>query len=220
LAHARYTRPAIFTACLARDCPSVPFPAGHRTSPDFANIPLITQETAMRLSLQYVAGLFDGEGWVRIQTPGIRLDGSRTPGSNYRRFPSYQVIAGIAMTHKPVMVAFHEQFGGTLYGDDHYRRKDPKNRTIYRWHVQSQQAHQFLTAIVKHLLIKQDQVELAIELQDHIAKHRSAMVGPWTSDEVKAEIAAHRKALADKITELKKVNYNLPVDHGASPYRF
>lgn len=171
------------------------------------------------LSIQYVAGLFDGEGWVRVQTPGVRLDGSLTPGSNKRRFPSYQVIAGIAMTHKPCMVAMYEQFGGVLYGDDHYRRKDPKNRTIYRWHVTSQQAYPFLSAIARYLIIKQDQVELAIELQDHITKHRSAMVGPWSDDAVKAELAAHRKALADKITSLKKVNFNLPVDHGASPLR-
>jgi hypothetical protein len=169
--------------------------------------------------LPYVAGLFDGEGWVRVQTPGVRLDGSRTPGSNYRRFPSYQVIAGVAMTYKPAMVAFHEQFGGTLYGDDHYRRKDPKNRTIYRWHVTSQQAHPFLSAILPYLIIKREQVELALELQDHIIKHRAAMVGPWSDDETKAAIAAHRKAIADRITELKKVNYNLPVDHGAKPIR-
>lgn len=173
----------------------------------------------MKLDIRYVAGLFDGEGWVRVQTPGVRLDGSRTPGSNYRRFPSFQVIAGIAMTHKPVLVAFHSQFGGTLHGDDHYRRKDPKNRTIYRWHVQSQMAYEFLTAIVKHLLVKKDQVELAIELQEHITQHRSAMVGPWGDDATKEKIAAHRKALADQITALKKVNFNLPVDHGAKPLR-
>ena len=174
----------------------------------------------MKLDARYAAGLFDGEGWVRVQTPGVRLDGSQTPGANYRRFPSYQVIAGIAMTHKPVLVAFHDQFGGTLHGDDHYRRKDLKNRTIYRWHVQSKMAHEFLTAIVKYLLVKKDQVELAITLQEHIAKHRSAMVGPWSTDEIKSEIAAYRKALADQITALKKVNFNLPIDHGAKPVRF
>lgn len=174
----------------------------------------------MPLSNQYAAGLFDGEGWVRVQTPGIRLDGSRTPGSNYRRYPSFQVIAGIAMTHKPLMLEMHQQFGGTLYGDDHYRRKDPNNRTIYHWHVQSQKALSFLQAICKHAIAKRDQIELAIELQAHIAEHRSAMVGPWTDDATKEAIIAHRKGLADQITALKKVNFNLPVDHGAKPVHF
>jgi hypothetical protein len=172
----------------------------------------------MSLSLEYVAGLFDGEGWCRVQTPGMNTSGVQVSGSVKRDFPSYQIIAGIAMTHRPIMLLIHEQFGGTLYGDNHYRRKDPKNRTIYRWHVTSRKAYPFLTTIVNHLVIKRDQVELAIELQNHINKHNNAM--RHSSLEFRAGIAAHRKAIADQITALKKVNFDLPVDHGASPYRF
>lgn len=171
----------------------------------------------MSLSLEYVAGLFDGEGWCRVQTPGMR-DGVQISGSIKRDFPSYQIIAGIAMTHKPIMLLIHEQFGGTLYGDNHYRRKDPKNRTIYRWHVQSRSAETFFSAIVEHLVIKRDQVELALELQSHIHANNSKM--RHATMEFRAGIAAHRKALADQITFLKKVNFDLPVDHGAKPLRF
>lgn len=171
----------------------------------------------MSLTLEYVAGLFDGEGWCRIQTPGMNPDGIQISGSHKRHFPSYQVIAGIAMTYKPIMTLLLERFDGILYGDDHYRRKDPKNRTIYRWHVTSRKAYTFLSAIRPYSIIKLDQIELCLELQDHIDHHKSTM--RWSTPDFRAEIAAHRKALADRITSLKKVNFNLPVDHGATPYR-
>lgn len=172
----------------------------------------------MSLHLEYVAGLFDGEGWVRIQTPGMNTKGVQISGKIRRDFPSYQVIAGIAMTHKPVMLLIHGQFGGILYGDDHYRRKDPKNRTIYRWHVTSRKAFDFLSAVAPHLVIKQNQAKLALELQAHIDEHKAGM--QHKSSEFRAQIASHRKTIADQITALKKVNFNLPDDHGASPYHF
>lgn len=106
---------------------------------------------------------------------------------------------------------------GTLHGDNHYRRKDPNNRTIYRWHVQSRKADAFFSAIVQHLIIKREQVELALSLQAHIREHNSSM--RWGTIEFRQGIADHRKAIAAEITRLKKVNYDLPVDHGAKPYR-
>jgi len=171
----------------------------------------------MKLSLEYVAGLFDGEGWCRVQTPGMNTNGEHVSG-RWRDFPSYQIVAGIAMTHKPLMQIIHDQFGGTLYGDDHYRRKDPKNRTIYRWHVTSVKAEDFFIAIVPHLILKKDQVELAIKLRKHIKDNRSK-VHPHAPLEFRAKIAAQRKEIADEITRLKKVNFDLPIDSGAKPYR-
>jgi hypothetical protein len=176
----------------------------------------------MTLSLEYVAGLFDGEGWVRVQTPGVHVDGSHWNGEQSPRvFPTYQVIAGIAITHKPLMVEIYERFSGTLHGDDHYRRKDPANRTIWRWHVSSKKAQAFLSAICPHTVLKRDQIELAIALCAHIAEHKCAMIGSSPTLAFKIEINAHRKALAERIAALKKVNFNLPVDHGATtPYHY
>jgi hypothetical protein len=172
----------------------------------------------MALSLEYVAGLFDGEGWCRVQTPGMNTEGVQTSGALKRDFPSYQIVAGIAMTHKPMMRLIHDQFGGTLHGDNHYRRKDPKNRTIYRWHCSSKKAEAFFTAILPFLVIKKDQVELALKLQDHITANNPKM--RHSSMKFRARIAVHRKKIADRITILKKVNFDLPVDSGAKPYRF
>lgn len=170
----------------------------------------------MSYSLEYVAGLFDGEGWVRVHTPGVRVSGDITVKT--RRFPSYQVIAGIAMTHKPVLLAIRDQFGGILTGDDYYRRKNAKNRTIYRWKVASKSAYAFLAAIRPFAVVKLEQVELALELQAHIITHKADMVGPWSDDAYKEGITAHRRNIAERITLLKKVNFNLPVEHGAKPF--
>lgn len=171
----------------------------------------------MTLSLQYAAGLFDGEGWCRVQTPGMNTAGQHISG-NFREFPSYQILAGIAMTYRPIMLDIHAQFGGVLYGDDHYRRKDPKNRTIYRWHVSGLKAEAFFSAVGPYLYVKRDQVELALKLQAHIREHRSSM--RWATHEFKAGIAAFRKDIADQITALKKVNFNLPVDSGPMPHHY
>lgn len=172
----------------------------------------------MALSLEYMAGLFDGEGWCRVQTPGMNTEGVQISGSVKRDFPSYQIVAGIAMTHKPLMMAIYDQFGGTLHGDNHYRRKDPKNRTIYRWHISSRKAEAFFAAIVSHLILKKDQVELALRLQTHINDNNGKM--RHASFEFRSGIAVYRKSIADEITRLKKVNFDLPVDSGAKPVRF
>lgn len=204
--------------CLARDYPSAPFRAGHRTSPEFANIPHAPDGVGiLSLPYEYVSGLFDGEGWVRVQTPGWKISGEHVAS---RKFPSFQVVAGIAMTHKPLMLLLHDQFGGTLHGDNHYRRKNPKNRTIYRWHVQSTSAKHFLQAIKPYSICKLEQVDLALELQEHIEANKSKLVGRVASAEFKQQIVEHRQALALRITQLKKINYNLPDTSGAKPYHF
>lgn len=154
------------------------------------------------LDLHYVAGLFDGEGWVRIERYQPKV----------RKTPRYVVIAGIAMTYKPVMEMIHQQFGGHLYGDDGFRRKYHKNRTIYRWAVSSQSATRFLTTIAPLLIVKREQADLSLELQAHIAEFKSKMVGSAVDTDFKNEIYAHRQRLADRVTALKKVNYDLPVE--------
>lgn len=153
------------------------------------------------LNVQYIAGLFDGEGWVRADT--------FTP--LFRKSTRFQVTAGIAMTYEPVIRLLYERYGGVLQGDDCFRRKNPANRTIWRWSVSSRIAAPFLREIEPFVIVKREQVTLALELQDHIREYRSRMVGDKVSAEFKAEICAHRQKIADELRRLKKVNYNLQI---------
>ena len=162
----------------------------------------------MKLSSLYVAGLFDGEGWVRVDdsTPTSRKTGFR-----------FQLVVGIALTHKPVLELVHAKYGGKLYGDDSFRRKYAKNRTIYRWGCASKMAAAFLRDVAPHLIVKKDQADLAIHFQDHVDANQHKMVGNWKHDPAKhlaklalrEEIYAYRRSIADQLKALKKVNYNL-----------
>src|SRR6185437_16238748 len=108
----------------------------------------------------YVAGLFDGEGWVRIAT-------WHKPNSDHIR---YQVIAGIGMTYHPVIKRLKEEYGGSIHENRHDLRNE-NNRIQFSWHIASQKAKVFFNRIYPHLIVKRDQVKLALELQDNIDKY-------------------------------------------------
>ncbi len=51
---------------------------------------------------KYIAGLFDGEGYIRIFK------------KSKKNHVGYYISAGIGMCHRPTIEAFHEKFGGSL----------------------------------------------------------------------------------------------------------
>lgn len=165
------------------------------------------------LSLEYMAGLFDGEGCIRVHTPGVTVDGKINPKTN-RHFPSYQVLCMLQNTYWPVILALHEQFGGMVTVT---QPRSAKHRTIHQWRVQSKIAYAFLRAVRPHLIIKREEAELAIALQEHIHLFKSDLVGPWGCPERKAEIAAYRRGLAEKMAALKRVEHVLSVEDGSAP---
>lgn len=57
----------------------------------------------------------------------------------------------------------HEQFGGSV--SDYKRASRPKEKRLYQWVLQANQAASFLELILPHLLIKKKQAELAIDFQ-------------------------------------------------------
>lgn len=158
------------------------------------------------LDLAYVAGVFDGEGWVRIDT-------YVPPG---RTIPRYQLIAGIAMTYAPLMKAVHAQFGGTLHGDDSFQRHYAKNRVIWRWHVSSKFAHSFLIAVEPYLIVKKEQAGLGIELQADMTGNKRLMIGHGADPVHKEIVYARRHDIALRMSALKKVDYPVNGDDPTS----
>lgn len=151
----------------------------------------------------YAAGLFDGEGYVRVAI-------WNKPNSNHTR---YQVIAGIGVTYRPVVEALRDAYGGSLNENRHDRR-NPNNRIQFTWHIASQTAARFFRIILPHLIIKRDQVELALQLQDHIDRYRHKLGNQYWSHPDKERISAERVALADQISKLKKVSFSSFDDSG------
>jgi hypothetical protein len=145
----------------------------------------------------YAAGLFDGEGYIRI----VRWE---KPDSMHIR---WQVFGGIGVTHRPVIEALQQAYGGSINMNRHDLR-NPQHRIQFTWSFASQTAASFLQSILPHLIIKREQAELALELQASINqfKHKLGFRGGNLHPQ-HAEIRAHREDLYRRITAAKHVRY-------------
>jgi hypothetical protein len=150
----------------------------------------------------YAAGLFDGEGYVRVAI-------WHKPNSKHIR---HQVIAGIGVTHYPVIAALREQYGGSINENRHDLR-NPRNRIVFTWHIASQTAATFFRRVLPHLIIKREQVELALKLQESIDAF-PRLANQYRVHPERDRIRAERRALADEIKRLKKVAYPSLIDSG------
>jgi hypothetical protein len=149
------------------------------------------------MDIRYVAGLFDGEGYVRIAR-------WKKPNSRHVR---YQVIAGIGMTYFPVIEALRDQFGGSMNENRHDLR-NPKARIQFTWHIASQTAASFFRKVLPHLIVKRDEVELALQLQDSIDKYVHKLGHHHKYHPDRDKIFARRADLAARIFALKKRTFS------------
>lgn len=83
----------------------------------------------MDTEVAYLAGVFDGEGWItRANGQGIRV--------------------GVQMTDKDILDRFVAAFGGNLYGP----QNRPNRKPIYQWWVQAREdVWRFLDAVAPFL---------------------------------------------------------------------
>lgn len=105
----------------------------------------------MRLTEKYyIAGLFDGEGWVSA---------SRRTRHHRRVGISYVMTVGIVNTHEATIRYLHSHLGGTIL-----RTHKERNKPLWRWQLQQGKARDFLKWIAPCLVIKQAQARLGIQL--------------------------------------------------------
>ena len=155
------------------------------------------------LDLRYVAGLFDGEGYVRINE-------WRKPNSTHVRF---NIFMGINMTHRPIIEALHRQFGGYFQVSRHDLRM-PTHRALYAWIISSDRAAKFLRRILPYCRVKRAEIRVALKLQDHIAKHRYKRGRQLRSNPRREALLAYRRKLAAEISALKRVRFSTTIDRG------
>lgn len=148
----------------------------------------------------YAAGLFDGEGTLRICKDFVYR-----PSRPYQK---YQLIASIQMTHAPTLVAIAKQWRGALFRADAAKRANPNNRIGYGWRTWSGHAAAFFADIRPYSITKADQIDLALEFQRHIVE-----VGPWFrkhrgNPPDLAEIHAYRDNLMAQMKESKAESFD------------
>ena len=115
--------------------------------------------TKVRLTNEYIAGLFDGEGNVNIYRH--EYDAPRKAG--------YELSIAIHNTHKGIVERLHGEWGGYLQARI---RKTDKWKTGYAWKLSSNEAIALLEKIIPFLVIKREQAEVAIEFQKLKQKKR------------------------------------------------
>lgn len=139
----------------------------------------------MRSLDSYLAGLFDGEGWVSAQHR-VRKDGKPTKHT--------RLIVGVGMRTKEPLVMMHKRFGGSLkrYGK------------MWQWYVCSSNAIEPLSVFSDLCVIKAEQCRLAIALIALISStgHRANRANG--DREISPMEDKRRMVLASKITLLKK----------------
>lgn len=163
--------------------------------PEFTIIPLNPWEKTM--DIRYAAGLFDGEGYIRVAT-------WKKPNSVHVR---YQIYGGINMCHRPVIERLCETFGGNMPTPG--RRISPKHRPLYTWNLSSQVMAKFLRRVLPYLIVKKEEVILALELQASIDRYKHKLGGHCYRHPDREAIFAHRAKLAAEIKALKSRSFSL-----------
>lgn len=130
----------------------------------------------------YAAGLFDGEGTVGIRKGKI----------------SYNLEVQFHMTDKPVLDFMRLHYGGS---EVHLCKRYPNRRQAYRWNLWCQGAANFLLRIQPFLIVKKDQVAVAIEFSKTVIRYQSPTGGfrKRTEDEIQRQHEFYLKLASMKL---------------------
>lgn len=138
------------------------------------------------LSLEYLAGYFDGEGTVGI----YKVRSGKGEG-----FALHVIIAN---TYLPILVEIQEQFGGKIFASEHTSPQGYARRTMHHLRFTGASARNFLGQIYPHLREKKEQAELAINFPSRRGKKNRDV------DTIELQ-----EKLSQRIRQLKKARYSL-----------
>jgi hypothetical protein len=137
----------------------------------------------------YTAGLFDGEGSVIISRRGSR---SRQDG---QRSIYYHLAISVANTHYGVIAFLERFYGGCINNGKPYRGKP-----IWFWTLHSENASQFLDALLPWLIIKKEEAKIGIEFQNHMNSHTR----PGRGHSIPQDVIDIRESFRSRIVAARK----------------
>lgn len=105
------------------------------------------------LFLAWAAGFFDGEGCVLVEMSKEKAcrHGFRTA-----------LHATVTQTSLPCLELFICRFGGRVVTNEHTTPNGRRWAVQYRWSVKNQEAASFLRLIYPYVIVKKQQVEVAL----------------------------------------------------------
>ena len=95
----------------------------------------------------YLAGLFDGEGCVRLSR-----------GGKNRRY--HQLYCRICNTNPEPLKLCQKLFGGSVL--PHGKKMRQNHRISWHWYISSRKAESFLKAIQPYVIIKKDEGQVRL----------------------------------------------------------
>lgn len=108
-----------------------------------------------RISVEYAAGFFDGEGSVSISYLANKT------GRGW-----WRVVAVVAQNDRRPLDALKERWGGFI-GE----RRTPEGRTHFDWRVTTKLAHLFFEEIRPYLIVKAEAVDIALSFREGIGEN-------------------------------------------------
>ncbi len=114
----------------------------------------------MDFSIEYLAGLFDGEGCVHI---------GRRPRGIW--LPSFFLQVNISMAHSGLVHAVADQIGGYVTINRHDLVR-PGRRAAYQLGLNGTPSRLFLQDLYPYLRIKKEEARVAIVFQTHMETYR------------------------------------------------
>lgn len=136
------------------------------------------------ISLEYLAGYFDGEGCVSFTKAGTK-------------YPSLRIA--VATADLEVLQEFFKRFGGSLSKE----KQSGRRRQMYRWYVcGGSRAQEILKELLPFLVAKRPQAELAM-----IPDFRQGKVGKRLTNE-------ERRVRLDILEQVQAINQRITVEQG------
>lgn len=147
------------------------------------------------VSLEYIAGFFDGEGWITF---------SKLYTSNGTIRNGWQLKVGIGNTNPKPLAAINELYPGMFGLKSKVKNKDHWKR-CWMWVRFGTNAADFLTDILPLLIIKREEAELAIKIQQHTILYKDRFRSYSRAPTAELEhIMAERNAMVAEVSAMKK----------------
>lgn len=131
----------------------------------------------------YVAGVLDSDGWFSIKM------------SKGKKSPVFQIRMGVSNTNIELILFFKQNFGGTFR---ERKRKETNWKNEFIWELGNLKAYELIKRVKEHLIIKKQQAEICIKLQESLNKNNADSKGLTT------EVINYRFILKEKINNLNK----------------
>ena len=139
----------------------------------------------------WAAGFFDGEGSVLIYRRKTPSNGVTTP---------YNIRATVTNTDPRPIRLLHCTYGGNVSA---YRPRAPRRRA-WKWTAMCRVAAKFLREVSPYLVVKREQAEIALIMQDTIERFkRRPRPGHRGQEPLPSEEVSYRDSLHTRLLELR-----------------